>query len=320
MNIEAWNAKQLEKTALPEDCALLQFADGEDLFVAPVRAADAELRIVGHDIDDENEGLKSIETDDVAKILNFYEANKYRGNIICQCQAGIGRSRAAQAAFIRASGGDNRAVLKMGTHNRRLYQQLCAAAGSPLAPDPLVSMVVRLKYRADRACAFAACMERQRYENWETIFVSDGPIFQNSDFAILRGLQEHGRYQFIETPEKKGLWGHPYRQLGIDMAAGEYVGLSNDDNYYVPGYLEQMIGELQSENADLVFCMAIHRYCGWNVTKPGNDLGCWIAKRELVQQCPWPGNHFTADQDHMRSLIEKSNKTIVLKKPLFIKN
>ena len=150
-------------------------------------------------------------------------------------------------------------------------------------PEPKVSLAVRLKYAPDRMQAFMLSIQRQRYDNWELVFVTDGPN------AAARELVERtgdARIKLVETEKPMGRWGHPYRQRGIAACTGELIGLSNDDNYYVPGYFEQMVGALQAENADLVMCRMLHSYWGWRMIDAGNDLGSWLAKRELVERQP----------------------------------
>ncbi len=127
------------------------------------------------------------------------------------------------------------------------------------------------------------------------------------------------RIRLIETPKPLGLWGHPYRQLGLDACRGEFIGLSNDDNYYVPGYLEQMLVALR--NADLAMCQIVHSYKSWDVAPPGQDLGSWICRASLVRRVPWPGEDFNADGRYLESLKELAQGRIVeVQRPLFVHN
>ena len=48
---------------------------------------------------------------------------------------------------------------------------------------------------------------------------------------------------------------------------GEFIGLSNDDNYYVPGYLEQIVNALA--DADIAMCEILHSYSGWAAVPAG---------------------------------------------------
>src|SRR5262249_30258736 len=153
-----------------------------------------------------------------------------------QCQVGVGRSHAVQAALLKIFGGDYKDVLHHGTYNRKLYKLMLEAAGVVIDPEPMVSMAVRVKYAPDRLHLFLLSIQRQRHENWEVIAVTDGP---NPAAVELVECMRDPRIRLIETEKPLGLWGHPYRQIGLDACRGDFIGLSNDDNYYVPGYFEQ---------------------------------------------------------------------------------
>ncbi|HEY2629800.1 MAG TPA: glycosyltransferase, partial [Usitatibacter sp.] len=230
---------------------------------------------------------------------------------------GIDASLAAYAAILEIDGGDPRPLLRKGTHNRLLYRKLLAAAGRTPRPEPRVSMVVRLKYAPDRMKAFILSMQRQRYDNWELVFVTDGP----NPFA-LEVAEETGdaRIKIVQTSNALGRWGHPHRQAGINASTGEMIGLSNDDNYYVPGYLEQMVNALEDEGSELVMCSMLHSYWGWKQLDAGHDLGSWIARRDLVLRTPWSGDHFFYDADYVALLKKNASKISVIDRPLFIHN
>jgi hypothetical protein len=238
--------------------------------------------------------------------------------LLLQCEVGVGRSRAATAALVKIFGGDPKPTLSHGTHNRRLYRLILAAAGLAPDPDPLVSIAVRVKYSPERLLMFLLAMRRQRYENWEMIAVTDGP---NADAVKVVESLADPRIRIIETAKPLGRWGHPYRQVGIDACRGEFIGLQNDDNYLVPGYLEQMIGAMTMENADLALCRFLHSYCGWDDIDNPRDLGAWMARATIVRKTPWSGAELLSDQDYLKALKAAAGDRIVeVKRVLFVHN
>jgi len=337
VNIQAWSAEDIRTKHLPGPSALIRLADSGPQLIQPRNQANVidTLDIIANDCTTPHGRLVQPPTPEQAsRIVSFWQYHVIAGtkHLIVQCQAGIGRSRAVVAALDQEQ---RSAMLRYGTHNRRLYRLLMLELHAKgltwlkVNDEPLVSMVVRVKYDWERMTAFYYSMARQRYENWELIFVSDGSNFVARDQADKLNRQsicqftdcDSGRVRYIETSEAKGYWGHPGRQTGIDAARGELIGLSNDDNYYVPGYLEQMVYALQEAQADLAMCQTLHSYTGWAGASPaGTDLGCWIAKRELVRACPWPGTGFTADQEHIQAMLRKSAKTVLVNRPLFVHN
>jgi Glycosyl transferase family 2 len=192
----------------------------------------------------------------------------------------------------------------------------------PPPTDPLISIAVRIKYPPDRLLAFLLSMQRQRHGRWEVVAVTDGP---NPDAERVVSSLPDPRVRLIQTPESRGRWGHPYRQLGLDACTGDYIGMSNDDNWYTPGYLEQMLLALQTEGAGLALCDMLHSYTGWGVVaaapvKGVADLGCWIARGELVRQERWPGNDFESDGVFIERLAARAGKVALVHRPLFVHN
>lgn len=320
MKTHVYSRPQIESTPLPGPSAVVCMADSQPQ-LARIKDRDNVLKRLDLIFNDSREDFGIVRAPneaDAKRLLDFVA--KHRGtvpNLVFQCEVGIGRSVAAQAAVERVYGGDHRAPLSRGTHNRTLYRKLLAAAGLEPEPEPKVSLAVRLKYAPDRMQAFILSIQRQRYDNWELVFVTDGPN------AAARGLIDRtgdARIKLVETETPMGRWGHPYRQRGIAACTGDLIGLSNDDNYYVPGYFEQMVGALQAEGADLVMCRMLHSYWGWRMIDAGNDLGSWLAKRELVERQAWKGDDFFYDAEYLEQLRKRSARTAVVDRPLFIHN
>jgi hypothetical protein len=320
LNLYTYSAENISSSPLPGPSAVVRMADSPSLLI-PIRDKAnvvASLDLVFNDTGEDFGPLRSPSDQDARAILDFVARNQGVPNMVFQCQVGVGRSLAACAAIQKVQGGDPRAALYRGTHNRGLYRKILLAAGLEPDPEELVSMVVRVKYAPDRMHAFLLCMRRQRYENWELIFVTDGP---NPAAAELVGRSEDSRVKLIETERPLGRWGHPYRQRGIDAAAGEYIGLSNDDNYYVPGYIEQMVNALVQHSALLALSPIVHNYWGWQQVGAGHDIGAWIARRELVERTPWTGTDYMSDEHYLTQLHQNAGgRVTTLDRPLFVHN
>src|SRR5689334_8855593 len=233
-SLHVYSLPQIETTPLPGPSAVVCMADSTALLARIQDSAHVvdRLDLVFNDAGDDFSLVRAPSDEDARRILEFVRAHDASiPHVVFQCQVGVGRSLAAYAAMLQARGEDPRPALYKGTHNRKLHAKLLAAAGLPPRAEPRVSLVVRLKYAPDRMTAFVLCMQRQRYDNWEVVFVTDGP-----NAAARERLQQIGedRVKLVETPRPLGRWGHPYRQAGIEAASGELIGLSNDDNYYVP--------------------------------------------------------------------------------------
>lgn len=320
MKAHVYSRPQIENTGLPGPSAVVCMADAPQHLarILDVRNVVARLDLVFNDAVHDFGLVRSPSDEDARRILAFVRAHQDTvPHVVFQCQVGIGRSLAAYAATLKICGGDPGPALHQGTHNRTLYRKILAAAGHAPDPEPRVSLAVRVKYAPDRMTAFLLSIQRQRYDNWEIVFVTDGP---NPAAREIVERANDGRVRLIETEKPLGNWGHPYRQRGIEACTGELIGLSNDDNYYVPGYLEQMVNALERERADLVLCPMLHSYWGWRPIEAGHDLGSWIARRELVRRMPWTGGDFFYDAQYLEALRKSAARAAVVDRPLFVHN
>lgn len=184
------------------------------------------------------------------------------------------------------------------------------------------SICVRVKYPVDRLHALILSLQRQTHTNWEAVVTTDGP--NPAAAALVAGLKEP-RLVLVETPEPKGCWGHPYRNLAISRCTGELIGLTNDDNYYVPGYLATMTQALIENNAQMVMCDMVHKDFEWGIleTRPERnacDLGNWIVLSRIAKTTPWPGNSSTDDGKYVELMAAKCERIAIVKRPLFVKN
>jgi hypothetical protein len=320
MNIHTRSTLKIETEPLPGPSAVVRMADEPDLLAKIHDTANVveTLDLIFNDAAEPFQSVQPPTAEHGRQIRVFFKRHHQArtANLVFQCQAGVGRSRAAYAAFLKIVGKDPVDVFEQGTYNRRLYRSILNAAGTHVEPDPLVSIAVRVKYNAERLQLFLLSMRRQRYENWEVVAVSDGP---NPAAKQLVEAIGDSRIRIIETDKVLGKWGHPYRQIGIDACRGEWIGLSNDDNYYVPGYIEQMV--YAGRNADLVMCEFLHSYHGWRASEPGSDLGSWIARSDVVRRFPWPGVDFHADKIYLDLLKQQVvGRIATLKRALFVHN
>ncbi len=318
MQLHFLSRRKIENGPLPGPSAVICMADTREQLAVIKDAPNvvARLNLVFNDATEGFQVVSAPTPDDARKILDFVDNSASVPHLVAQCEVGVGRSQAIVAALTRLRGADPRPILHRGTYNRRLYRMLLEEAGSAADPEPLASIAVRVKYSPERLRLFLLSFRRQRYENWEVVAVTDGP---NRAAAELVEELNDPRIRLIETEKPLGLWGHPYRQLGLDACRGQFIGMSNDDNYYVPGYLEQMIFAL--ENADLATCYTVHSYFGWEMLSANADLGCWLARASLVRQVPWKGVDLYSDRDYIAALEEVAkDRVAIVERPLFVHN
>lgn len=316
--LHAISAQRLATKRLPGRSAVLRIGDEEDL-LPDILDRDNAIIVKDFLFWDQLTGERAPTPEDAASIIDFCAEATERDDIdhiVAQCQAGAGRSVAVCMALSRMRGLEWPTPLAF---NRTLYKMLLAQAGVDPEPEPLVSIALRVKYSADYFLQFMLGMQHQRYSNWEVVAFTDG--LRPDIRQLVECSGEEGRLVLIENSEPKGRWGHPYRQAALELCRGEWIGTNNDDNQLSPGYIEQLVMAGQRMQAPLAVCMGSHRYSGWNVCPVGMDLAMWLARRELIHQCPWNETDFEADRRYLKRLYEAAgSRAAEIPSCLVIKN
>jgi glycosyltransferase involved in cell wall biosynthesis len=192
----------------------------------------------------------------------------------------------------------------------------------PIVGTPKVSLAIATYRQPDPLACLLYSLKAQSYDHWEAIVVHDGPGPE------ARAVVDHiadARIRLIETPERKGQYGHPWRQLGIEACTGDYIGLSNGDNYYAPVYFEWLLHVLTTRHGDFAYCDLVHSHERWayfptTPRKSGLDLGAWIAKAALVRATPWRDMSFAGDGTFIEDLVARARAVIHVPACLFVHN
>lgn len=191
-----------------------------------------------------------------------------------------------------------------------------------ISGEPKVGMIVAAyKRRHSLACLLYSFLA-QTYPNFEILVVHDGPAPEIQELVEAIGDE---RILLVQTPERSGQFGHPLRQLGIELCSANYIGMTNDDNYYVPVYFEWMLHELESKQAQFVFCNFIRSHKLWqpyyaSPEKGKLDCGAWIAESRLVKSIAWCDMSFSGDGTYIEQLVDAADVIAKLDAFLFVHN
>jgi hypothetical protein len=199
---------------------------------------------------------------------------------------------------------------------------------------PIVGLGVAAHFADERqlyACWGLACaLKAQTWPRWRAHIIHDGPTLPlPSIVGLLTFLASDPRFTYEPTAERKKQFGHPHRQRALDYLTGvcDWVGLTNQDNYYAPSYFEMMLGEAHAAKTpvDFVYSDMVHSHRLWKpmVTKPKKshlDLGAWLARSELVKQVPFDQTGFAADGDYIDRLVKRAKGLAKVNAALFVHN
>lgn len=152
---------------------------------------------------------------------------------------------------------------------RRLLQRFTSAVrrivpARPPAVDaaPVKLHVIAVAYRRfGELKVFVQSWLNQSRDNWVMTVIHDGPSAEFDE--IMCGFQDAapGRIGYSSTPRRFNDYGHSLREIGLKSVSGDYVLLTNADNYFVPRALEFINQELsRGGNPDVVMFDMVHSH------------------------------------------------------------
>lgn len=177
------------------------------------------------------------------------------------------------------------------------------------------------------------CFISQKTERhqWDMIIVHDGPA--SDEVKKTANLYKHDkRIIFIDTNVRVGNWGHENRRETLQLLEGDpddFVLITNDDNYYVPRFMEMMLNEAEKPKTGMVYCDFLHHNFDWDVliSRPKVnfiDMGAFIVKLPLAKEVG-----FAHDVPHSDGLyaeecaarcLQTGLRVAKVVKPIFIHN
>ena len=167
---------------------------------------------------------------------------------------------------------------------------------------------------------------------WKLYIMHDGPALEQLKQII--DYYKDSRIKYFETEKVNGLWGHPNKRTLLGMIARnhhDYVLMTNDDNYYVPKFVEYMTmrcGSL-SRKIGMVYCDTVHSYTNYEVLKTQLkenfvDMGSFIVRTDIAKKIGFDATHLTADGAYAEACAAHCRKLrmeiVYIPKPLFIHN
>jgi GT2 family glycosyltransferase len=141
----------------------------------------------------------------------------------------------------------------------------------------------------------------QTCNDWELWFIHDGEPSDDVKRSSALYAQEP-RIHFIATKKVGGNYGHPNRKWmleNIPQEEGDYVLITNDDNYYVPEFVEQMLSAC-IENTGFVMCDCLHSYDHYDyfsceTAECKIDMGEFIVRLDIAKEVGFIHDHHSAD-------------------------
>jgi GT2 family glycosyltransferase len=182
-------------------------------------------------------------------------------------------------------------------------------------------------HRPVELTTLCGCFLRQTNPNWELTIMHDGtPPQKVKDVMSIYG---DNRIHFKHTKKVNGYWGHPNRKTMLERLRGDkddFILMTNDDNLYVPTFIETMFACIDSE-VGFVMCDTLHSYINYSVMttqlKENHiDMGSFIVRYDIAKKIGFNYINFSADGKYAEECgkycHDNALKILHVKKPLFI--
>jgi len=167
---------------------------------------------------------------------------------------------------------------------------------------------------------------------WRLYIVHDGPAPDSVKNMIAHVKDQ--RVSFEETDIRRGLWGHPNRQMMLKRLPfnhSDYLLMTNDDNYYTPIFVQMMLVRTRSQLArtGMVFCDTVHNYTKYEVLKTrlkvgSVDMGSFIVRMDIAKKIGFNYMVMEADGKYAEECANYCKKSRLnvqyIPKALFIHN
>lgn len=196
-------------------------------------------------------------------------------------------------------------------HRRYLNRdsEMSSKWGFPM-PTNKVIVICPTFEESDKYPIICASMLSQTYQEWELYLVHNGPL--NKSYA---GHYKDPRIHVIESLPAKGTWGHPIRKEYIEKVSsgeiqGDYVLITNGDNYYMPVFLERMVAGIKSGSDTVaVYCDLIHNGHKYEVLKAQLkytmiDCGAVMIRKDFVS-VGWNDMSHSSDWTFFDAIIKR---------------
>ena len=172
----------------------------------------------------------------------------------------------------------------------------------------------------------------QTDNRWALNIMHDGPAPE----GVLKVVNDpfytsDGRVHYKESEQCNGQWGHPNRSVMLENLAGacdDYVLMTNDDNYYVPMFVEFFLDQCRAD-VGMVYCNTVHNYMKYSVLytrlkENMIDMGSFIVRQSVAKAVGFKHRHLSADGKYAEECaVECSHNRlgiIYIDKALFVHN
>lgn len=187
--------------------------------------------------------------------------------------------------------------------------------------------VICLADRPTRLPVLFWSLVAQTFEDWELLILD-----QSADGNVTRHLGEHW-LEAVASPRRVdvrriaqvGDWGQSAKEEAArTWATGDALLFPNDDAYYVPIALDEMVAGLEA-GGDLALCGWLYDLFGYQPMAPRPavgfvDVGGFLVRRGVFLRTGWPVKGQTGDGELVQALVAAGAQVAPVPQVLYVKN
>ncbi len=154
-----------------------------------------------------------------------------------------------------------------------------------MGPKPLVSVTI-IFFNAEQFLRDAVeSVLAQTYANWELLLVDDGSADRSTELALGYARTHPGKVRYLEHDGHRNLGMSASRNLGIRHSKGEYLGLLDADDVWLPHKLEQQIAIMEAHPEAAVVCGPVQWWRSWDPknTRPDSVQNLGVGRDTLLK-------------------------------------
>jgi glycosyltransferase involved in cell wall biosynthesis len=199
---------------------------------------------------------------------------------------------------------------------------------------PLIEVICVAYKREGPLKVLVQSFLNQTAANWKLSVLHDGP--DNGVREVMKPFLRERPKQIAYRAGKQrhNDWGHTLRDEGLRNATSDYVLLTNDDNYYVPKFVELVTEAIVGSNADVILYDMVHSH-----ERPGGrplpaysyfqtafrrfeiDIGAAVVRTSLARAVGFRDRTHDGDATYFEDLSHAANLLICkIDRVLFVHN
>ena len=194
--------------------------------------------------------------------------------------------------------------------------------------------VVAVAYeRTNEMRVFVQSWINQSADNWRLTVIHDGPStdFEKAMQPLTQQMPK--KIKYFCTESRFNDYGHSLRQIGIEQATGDYLLLTNADNYFVPKAMEILTTAMG--DADVIVFDMVHSH-----HRPGGrdlpaysyfetfyarnaiDISAAIVRTKFAQKVGFRDKGYAGDATYFEDVLQECGPIAICKLPhiLFVHN